>query len=103
MNILNEPSAPLKMPLLKFTLPCPLSLPPDPMPGAGKSAQLKTRILVAEDDPISREVICSRLENWGYDVVVTTNGTDAMAELRNKDAPKLAVLDWMMPGMDGIE
>ncbi len=91
------------MPPLKFTLPCPLSLPPDPMPGSGKSAEPKTRILVAEDDPISREVICSRLEKWGFSVVVTTNGTDAMMELRKKDAPKLAILDWMMPGMDGIE
>ena len=91
------------MPPLKFTLPCPLSLPPDPMPGSGKSEASKTRILIAEDDPISREVICSRLEKWGFSVVVTTNGTDAMTELRKKDAPKLAILDWMMPGMDGIE
>jgi phosphoserine phosphatase RsbU/P len=93
------------MPPLKFTLPCPLSLPPDPMPGSGKdpNAAPRTRILIAEDDPISREVIVSRLEKWGFEVVVTTNGTDAMTELRKKDAPKLAILDWMMPGMDGIE
>lgn len=91
------------MPPLKFTLPCPLSLPPDPAPGAGKSAAVKTKILVAEDDAISREVICSRLDKWGYDVIATTNGIDAMNELRKKDAPNLAILDWMMPGMDGIE
>jgi phosphoserine phosphatase RsbU/P len=73
------------------------------MPGAGKGAAPKTRILVAEDDPVSREVICARLEKWGYSVIATTNGTEAMAELRKKDAPHLAILDWMMPGMDGIE
>lgn len=73
------------------------------MPGAGKGAAPKTRILVAEDDPVSREVICARLEKWGFSVISTTNGTEAMAELRKKDAPHLAILDWMMPGMDGIE
>jgi DNA-binding response OmpR family regulator len=63
----------------------------------------KTRILVAEDNAISRELICTRLEKWGYEVVVTQNGTEAMAELRKPDAPSVAILDWMMPGMDGLE
>jgi sigma-B regulation protein RsbU (phosphoserine phosphatase) len=103
MKTLIEPSPILSVQPLKFTLPCPLSLPPDPMPGAGKGAPPKTRILVAEDDPVSREVICARLEKWGFSVIATTNGTEAMAELRKKDAPHLAILDWMMPGLDGIE
>src|SRR6185436_5815255 len=89
--------------LLKFTLPWPLSLPPEPRPGAGKDAAPKTRILVAEDDPVSRELICARLTKWGYEIIVTQNGTEAMTELRKKDAPALAILDWMMPGMDGLE
>ncbi len=89
--------------LLKFTQPWPLSLPPEPSLAAGKSAELKTRILVAEDDPVSREVICTHLARWGYEVVVTENGTEAMNALRKPDAPSLAVLDWMMPGMDGLE
>jgi DNA-binding response OmpR family regulator len=63
----------------------------------------KTRILVAEDDAISRVFICARLEKWGYQVIVTQNGTEAMTALRKKDAPSLAILDWMMPGMDGLE
>jgi DNA-binding response OmpR family regulator len=63
----------------------------------------KTRILVAEDDPISRELICTRLGKWGYEVVVTQDGTEAMTALRKKEAPSLAILDWMMPGMDGLE
>ena len=63
----------------------------------------KPRILVAEDDAVSRELICARLEKWGYDVVVTENGTQAIMALRKKDAPCVAILDWMMPGMDGLE
>lgn len=58
---------------------------------------------MAEDDAVSRELICARLTKWGYDVVATQTGTEAMMALRQKDAPTLAVLDWMMPGMDGIE
>jgi DNA-binding response OmpR family regulator len=89
--------------LLKFTLPWPLSLPPEPRPGAGKGAAPKTRILVAEDDAVSRELICARLAKWGYEVIATQSGTEAMTALRRDDAPSLAILDWMMPGMDGLE
>jgi DNA-binding response OmpR family regulator len=89
--------------LLKLTLPSPASLPP----GDSRSPLLgdtpKTRILVAEDDPISREFICARLAKWGYEVIVTQNGTEAMTALRRQDAPSLAILDWMMPEMDGLE
>jgi PleD family two-component response regulator len=63
----------------------------------------KPRILVAEDDPVSREIISSRLTKWGYEAVVANDGVEAMAILRNNDAPALAILDWMMPGMDGLE
>jgi len=58
---------------------------------------------VAEDDPVSRELICTRLANWGYDVIAAQDGSDAMSVLREKSAPSLAILDWMMPGMDGLE
>jgi DNA-binding response OmpR family regulator len=60
------------------------------------------RILIAEDDPISRRVLEAALAKWGYDVVVTCDGVEAWQGLRAKDAPKLAILDWMMPGIDGI-
>jgi DNA-binding response OmpR family regulator len=103
MNTPITPSPRSNAELLKFTLPCPLSLPPEPRPGAGKAAATKTRILVAEDDAVSRELICTRLEKWGYEVIATQNGTEAMTALRKKDAPTLAILDWMMPGMDGLE
>jgi DNA-binding response OmpR family regulator len=84
-------------------MPWPLSLPPEPRFDAGTDSVPRPRILIAEDDAISRELICARLEKWGYDVIVAENGTDAMMALRKKDAPSLAILDWMMPGMDGIE
>ena len=58
---------------------------------------------MAEDDPVSRALIATRLAKWGYDVVVTNDGAEAMAVLRGRDAPSLAILDWSMPGMDGLE
>lgn len=61
------------------------------------------KVLVAEDDPISKRILQIRLTKWGYDVTTTSNGTDALEKLTGKDAPKIAILDWMMPGIDGIE
>ncbi len=61
------------------------------------------KILIAEDDPISRRLLEAKLVKWGYDVVVTTDGNEALEALQAKDAPELAILDWMMPGMDGVE
>jgi DNA-binding response OmpR family regulator len=63
----------------------------------------RTTILVAEDDSVSRELICSRLSKWGYDVIAAEDGWDAMSVLRERNAPSLAILDWMMPRMDGLE
>ena len=103
MNPPSEPSQPANAKLLQFTLPSPFSLPPEIRLVPEDDTAPKTRILVAEDDAVSRELICARLTKWGYDVVVTQNGAEAMTELRKKDAPALAILDWMMPGMDGIE
>jgi len=61
------------------------------------------QILIAEDDSISRRILEATLAKWGYEVVVTANGDQAWEALRQKDAPKLAILDWMMPGMDGVD
>jgi DNA-binding response OmpR family regulator len=61
------------------------------------------RILIAEDDPVSCEILATRLQKWGYETVITRNGQDAMTVMRTAAAPSLAILDWMMPGMDGIE
>lgn len=61
------------------------------------------KILIAEDDDVSRRILQLTLAAGGHDVVVTQNGVDAVAALDGSDAPKLAVLDWMMPQMDGLE
>jgi CheY-like chemotaxis protein len=60
-------------------------------------------ILIAEDDPVSRRILEATLVRAGYDVVVTSNGNDAWVVLRGDNAPLLAVLDVMMPGIDGLE
>lgn len=59
------------------------------------------RVLIAEDDPVSRRVLQSSLLKWGYEVEVASDGTEAWDTLQSESAPRLAVLDWMMPGMDG--
>jgi two-component system, cell cycle response regulator len=61
------------------------------------------RVLIAEDDVTSRVLLTKVLEKWGYDVVVTKNGAEAWEMLQNDDGPRLAILDWMMPEMDGVE
>lgn len=61
------------------------------------------RILIAEDESISRRMLQSTLMKWNYEVVEACNGTEALAQLQSEDAPALAILDWLMPGMNGIE
>jgi DNA-binding response OmpR family regulator len=60
-------------------------------------------ILIAEDDPVSRLALDRTLRKWGHHVVVTANGTEAWDVLRRDDSPPVAILDWMMPGLDGVE
>lgn len=59
------------------------------------------RILVADDDPVARLVVSSRLTKWGYGVVTAEDGTSALAVLTRPGAPRIALIDWMMPGLDG--
>jgi two-component system cell cycle response regulator len=61
------------------------------------------RILIAEDDAISRTLLERTLQRAGYEVISVENGAQAMAELVKQDAPRLALLDWIMPEMDGVE
>lgn len=60
------------------------------------------RILLAEDDLITRRLLEVQLKNWGHDLVVCSDGQQAWEELKHETSPKLVVLDWMMPGMDGL-
>jgi two-component system cell cycle response regulator len=60
-------------------------------------------VLIAEDDPIFRHLLDSWLQRWQYRVTAVDNGMDAWNVLQQANAPQMAILDWMMPGMDGAE
>ncbi|MDH3455680.1 MAG: response regulator transcription factor [Gemmatimonadota bacterium] len=61
------------------------------------------RVLMAEDDAVSAKLLETVLTKWGYETVVAHDGKQAWLALQAPDAPQLAVLDWMMPGIDGVE
>src|SRR5579859_7890756 len=61
------------------------------------------RILIADDSVMSRHLLDATLRKWGYDVVVACDGLEAWNVLQQPDAPKLAILDWVMPGLTGPE
>ena len=60
-------------------------------------------VLIVEDNRVARKSLEASLVEWGYDVITCSNGTDALRLLTERDPPGLAILDWMIPGMDGIE
>ena len=62
-----------------------------------------TKILIAEDDCIYRRLLQSRLENWGCQVIAAKNGEEAWKILQEPDAPGLLILDWIMPGISGLD
>jgi diguanylate cyclase (GGDEF)-like protein len=61
------------------------------------------RILIADDDPVSCRLLDRLLHKWGYEVIAAHGGTEAWEVLQANDAPRVALLDWMMPGLDGLE
>ena len=61
------------------------------------------QVLVAEDDPMFRKILKSWLENWGYRVIVAEDGTAAWNILQQERPPELLILDWVMPGIDGLQ
>jgi DNA-binding response OmpR family regulator len=79
----------------------PKAIELDARPAVSRFAQLP--IVVAEDDLVSRTLISNLMEKWGFKAVVTQDGHDAMRALRAEQGPALAILDWMMPGMDGLQ
>jgi sigma-B regulation protein RsbU (phosphoserine phosphatase) len=61
------------------------------------------RVLIGEDDPVSRRLLQAVLQKWGYDVICCADGLETWSRLQDTDAPAMAVLDWVMPGLDGPE
>jgi len=59
--------------------------------------------LVAEDDLTTRRILQFALGQWGYDVTAVEDGAAAWQVLQGDESPQLALLDWMMPGLEGIE
>ncbi|MDQ2686902.1 MAG: SpoIIE family protein phosphatase, partial [Armatimonadota bacterium] len=64
---------------------------------------MKMKILIAEDDPIPRRLLEASLVMWDYEVVIAKDGDEAWEILQSKDSPTLAIFDWLMPGLDGLE
>jgi len=62
-----------------------------------------TRILVAEDHHVSRHLLERNLTNWGFEVVTVEDGEAAVKLLEGEDAPPIALIDWMMPKLDGAQ
>lgn len=60
------------------------------------------KILIAEDADVSRTLLKAQLTKFGYQVIATPNGDEALREMQKTDAPSLVILDWLMPGTDGI-
>jgi DNA-binding response OmpR family regulator len=61
------------------------------------------RILIAEDDVVTARLLTRLIDSWGYEVTPVNDGAAALAILHADDAPQLALLDWMMPGLNGPE
>lgn len=61
------------------------------------------RVLIADDDPVLRRAVRAHLEKWSFEVVECCDGREAWTTLQRPDAPALAVVDWSMPGMDGVD
>ena len=59
------------------------------------------RVVIAEDDRVTGEILARTLQRWNYQTTLVGDGADAWERLRVANEPTLAILDWMMPGMDG--
>jgi len=73
----------------------------DPLCGAGKEKLMK--ILIADDDFLTRQMLQFLLQKWEYEVIVVNDGAQAWQILQTEDRPIVAILDRVMPGMEGTE
>jgi len=68
-----------------------------------KATRPENRVLVVDDSPSYQHLGAAHLREWGFDIVSASDGTKAWEILRRPGSPVLALLDWVMPGMDGVE
>jgi diguanylate cyclase (GGDEF)-like protein len=61
------------------------------------------KILIADDDPVSSRLLDRLLVKWGYEVIAAHDGSEAWEVMQAENAPRVALLDWIMPGIDGLE
>jgi DNA-binding response OmpR family regulator len=61
------------------------------------------RVLIADDDDRPRELLGHYLKNWGFSVVACRDGLEAASILEADNAPSIALIDWLMPGLEGVE
>ncbi len=60
-------------------------------------------VLVADDDPVFQKLLAGLLKSWGHNVTIARDGEEAWSRLQSNDGPRLAVIDWVMPVVDGLE
>ena len=72
-------------------------------PPAKNMSLESNRILIAEDHYVSRHLLERNLSNWGFQVTTAEDGESAVSVLESENAPPLAIIDWMMPKLDGLE
>jgi DNA-binding response OmpR family regulator len=95
----NEPS---RADWIQFTPPWESALETQ-REAAAPSFHKTITIVIAEDDPVSRELVSTIVSKWGFHTIMTQDGYEAMAAIRAERGSVVAILDWMMPGMDGLE
>ena len=66
-------------------------------------AEHPVKVLAAEDNPVVQSVLANMLTKWGYQPVIARDGNEAWEALQQPDGPQLAIVDWMMPGLNGVE
>ncbi len=72
-------------------------------PQIDEAIRPRRQVLVAEDDAMFRKILQSWLQSWDYHVIVATDGSEAWSILQQERPPDLLILDWVMPGIDGME
>jgi diguanylate cyclase (GGDEF)-like protein len=68
-----------------------------------RDAEHPMKVLAAEDNPVFQSMLANMLIKWGYQPVIAHDGNEAWEALQQPDGPQLAILDWMMPGLNGVD